>query len=415
MGVLAQRVASYLHLLCEELPGRAVGSAGNRAATAWFAQQIKGFGFAVETPEFECLDWSHNGAELRLAGRTLPMEPSPYSLGCSCRARLAVADTLESLELAEVEGAILLLRGTLVKEQLMPKNFPFYNPSDHRALVGSLESKQPVAILAATGRDPGMAGGVSPFPLIEDGDFTIPCAHMTEAAGVELAACEGETLELTIRAKRTPAIGCNVEAHKGSETGARIVAFAHIDAKPGTPGALDNAAGVSVLLLLAELMQPHIPKVRLELIALNGEDYYSAPGEQLFLRRNADRFDDILLGINIDGAGDAAGDMAFSLYGCPPPIEQAIRKSFLACPGMIEGEPWVQSDHSLFLMHARPALAVTSARFSELWAEIAHTPNDLPERVSPQRLEDLAHVLLEIVLELGAAGVGVRGRVSANG
>jgi len=301
-----------------------------------------------------------------------------------------------------VAGTILLLRGSLAKEQLMPKNFPFYNPDEHREIIGCLERKQPVAILAATGRDPGMAGGVTPFPLIEDGDFTIPCAHMMESVGEELAALAGEEVEIKIRAERTPAIGCNVEAHKGAVQGPRIVVFAHIDAKLGTPGALDNAAGVSTLLLLAELMQHQTPEARLELVALNGEDYYSAPGEQLFLSRNANRFDEILLGINIDGAGDAAGETAFSLYGCAPHLAHTIRTAFLARPGMIEGEAWYQSDHSLFLMHHRPALAVTSARFSELWAEIAHTPQDLPERVNPQRLEDLAHVIQEIVLKSAA-------------
>ena len=406
MGDLARRAASHLRFLCEDLPGRAVGSSGNRAATDWFAEQISALDFIVETPEFDCLDWSHDGAELRVAGRTLPVEPSPYSLGCASRAKLTVAETLEALERAEVAGTILLLRGSLAKEQLMPKNFPFYNPDEHRQIIGCLERKQPLAILAATGRDPGMAGGITPFPLIEDGDFAIPCAHMTESVGEELAALAGEEVDLTIRAKRTPAIGCNVEAHKGSGQGPRIVVFAHIDAKLGTPGALDNAAGVSTLLLLAELLQPRTPGVRLELIALNGEDYYSAPGEQLFLSRNANRFDEILLGINIDGAGDVAGEIAFSLYGCTPHLEQTIRTAFLAYPGMIEGEAWYQSDHSLFLMHDRPALAVTSARFSELWAEIAHTPKDLPERVSPRRLEDLAHVLQQVVLKTSTYGLG---------
>jgi len=69
-------------------------------------------------------------------------------------------------------------------------------------------------------------------------------------------------------------------------------------------------------------------------------------------------------------------------------------------PGMIEGQAWYQSDHSLFLMHERPALAVTSARFSELWAEIAHTEKDTPERVSPEKLEDLALVLRQIVIDV---------------
>ncbi len=400
MSDLSIRAAAHLEFLCRELPGRAVGSPGNRAATDWFARQVAAFGFEVETPEFECIDWEHGGAELRLGSTRLEAVPSPYSLGCEVYGKLRVVDSLEALERTSAEGAILLIRGSLAKEQVMPKNFPFYNPEEHQRIIACLERKRPAAILAATGRDPGMAGGLSPFPLIEDGDFDIPCAHMAEDAGAELAGHAGEAAGLTIRARRSAASGYNVEARKGPTTGARIVVFAHIDAKLGTPGALDNAAGVVTLLLLAESLQSHTPGVGIELVALNGEDYYSAPGEKLYLRRNAERFSEVLLGVNIDGAGDRVGEMAFSLYGCPPPMAVAIRRAFHMRPGMIEGEAWYQSDHSLFLMHARPALAVTSARFSELWAVIAHTEKDVPELVSPEKLEDLARVLREVVIDV---------------
>lgn len=400
MGDLSRRVAAQLQFLCRDLPSRAVGSPGNRAATDWFARQVTSFGFEVETPEFECIEWEHSGADLRLANTHYKVFPSPYTLGCEARGRLCVVDSLEALERAQAEGTILLIHGSLAKEQLMPKGFPFYNPEEHQQIVACLERKRPAAVLAATGRDPGMAGAISPFPLIEDGDFPIPCAHMAEEAGAELAGHAGEAVDLTIQARRSPSFGYNVEARKGPATGARIVVFAHIDAKLGTPGALDNAAGVITLLLLAESLQSLTPSLAIELVALNGEDYYSAPGEQLFLRRNQDRFGEILLGINIDGAGDLAGAMAFSLYGCPPPMAEAIRRAFQMRPGMIEGQAWYQSDHSLFLMHERPALAVTSARFSELWAEIAHTEKDTPEGVSPEKLESLALGLRQIVIDV---------------
>ena len=34
---------------------------------------------------------------------------------------------------------------------------------------------------------------------------------------------------------------------------------------------------------------------------------------------------------------------------------------------MVEGEPWYQSDHAIFIQQQRPALAITSDRFDELW------------------------------------------------
>ena len=49
-----------------------------------------------------------------------------------------------------------------------------------------------MAIIAATGRDPGLAGGVYPFPLIEDGDFDIPSVYMKDVEGDRLADYAGQ-------------------------------------------------------------------------------------------------------------------------------------------------------------------------------------------------------------------------------
>ena len=145
--------------------------------------------------------------------------------------------------------------------------------------------------------------GVYPFPLIEDGDFNIPSVYMTEEEGNRLLFSVGRTVSLSSISTRVPGKGCNVVARKGSPSGQRIVVTAHIDAKKGTPGAMDNASGVVVLLLLAELLGEYTGGRLIELVALNGEDYYAVPGQMLYLAQNKDRFHEILLNINIDGAG----------------------------------------------------------------------------------------------------------------
>lgn len=71
----------------------------------------------------------------------------------------------------------------------------------------------------------------------------------------------------------------------------------------GTPGAIDNGTGVTVLLLLAELLKDTYCRYPIELLVFNGEDYYRAPGQVKYIEQNEGRFEDILLKINIDGAG----------------------------------------------------------------------------------------------------------------
>jgi aminopeptidase YwaD len=397
---LAEKAGAILQTLCLEIPERRVGSPGNRQATEFFAQTVASHGFQTRCPEFECIDWTQDGAHLSVAGEPFEVFPSPYTLGCRIHALLAVVSTVDELEIVDASDRILLVRGDLAKEQLMPKNFDFYNPDHHKRIVHLLETKEPQAIVAATSRNPELAGGMYPFPLIEDGDFDIPSVYMTEEEGNRLAAYAGQEITLEIDAERIPARGCNVIARQGDPAGRKVVACAHIDAKDGTPGALDNGTGVVVLLLLAELLADYAGDLGVEIIALNGEDHYSAAGQKQYIMSNRDSFPEVVLAINLDLAGYHEGKTAYSLYGCPDEIASSIRKSFSLQEDLIEGEPWYQSDHSIFIQHEVPAMAITSDRFMELSTDITHTDRDRPELVDLAKLTGIALALRALLLDL---------------
>lgn len=405
---LVNTAENYLHALCTEIANRCVGSVGNQQATDLFTEKMIQFGFRTVRSEFDCIDWSSGEPSLSVNGESYEAFVSPYSLGCEVKSPLSMATTIDELKKLAGSDRVLLLRGDIAKEQLMPKNFTFYNPEEHQLIIALLESKKPSAIISATSRNPELAGGIYPFPLIEDGDFDIPSVYMTEKIGDKLSQQLGKLVNLRFEAQRVPSTGCNVIARKGSDPNGRIVIFSHIDAKMGTPGALDNASGVVVLLLLAELLQANQPAITIEIVALNGEDYYSAPGEMRYLADNPNQLQDVYLGINLDGAGYVDGDTAYSLYDCPLEIAEKIRDSFPARQGFIEGEQWYQSDHSLFLMHNRPALAITSEKFDYLSTFITHTEKDSPELADPEKLVDAAHALQKLLFTLDQVWVNSR-------
>ncbi len=397
---LASKAERYLHKLCIEIENRCVGSPGNRLATDFFAQQISAFGFKTQTPEFDCIDWSHGAVQLVVDGKPFTATVSPYSLGCEAEAPLTVASTMAELEKSEVSNSILLLHGEIAREQLMPKNFTFYNPETHQQIIALVEKKAPQAIISATSRDPQLAGGIYPFPLFEDGDFDIPSVYLTEQQGKLITQRVGSQVRLKFAASRLASTGCNVIARRGQDPDSRIVVFAHIDAKINTPGALDNATGVIVLLLLAELLVEQSFTRTIEIVALNGEDYYSAPGEMLYLQENANQMANIFLGINLDGAGYLDGKTAYSLYDCPEDVSQLIHNSFPVDKGFMPGEQWYQSDHSLFIMNQRPALAITSEKFAYLSTDITHTAKDQPSLVDLDKLVEIAWALRNLLVAL---------------
>jgi aminopeptidase YwaD len=390
----------HLNALCNTHPHRQVGSVGNHAATAYFAQVARDFNFSVEEAQFNCLGWESGQRHLMVNGEGFNFEISDYSLGCEVKSTLVVVSTLAELEAVDAAGKVLLVKGGLAAEQLMPKNFSFYNPEHHQRIIALFEQKSPAVILGATGHNPELAGAVYPFPLVEDGDFNIPVGHMKDVDGERLAAHAGKTVDLRIDARRYPNQAVQVLARKGPETGRRLVFSAHIDSKAGTPGALDNAAGATVLMLLAELLKDHDGKLQVELVPFNGEDNYSVAGQKLYLARNEGHLSDTYLNVNLDGLGWRESPTAYSFYECPDEMTSNIHRIFGKYAELVEGPAWPQGDHMIFAMSGVPALAITTEKFTELEHDIAHTRKDVPELVDPAKLVVTAHALRDLVTSL---------------
>jgi aminopeptidase YwaD len=178
----------------------------------------------------------------------------------------------------------------------------------------------------------------------------------------------------------------------------RLVVCAHIDSKPGTPGAVDNAAGVAALVLLAERLAQHddLP-VGIELLAVNGEDHFAAPGEVAWLAANEGSLDAIELFVNIDGAGYRRGRTAFSFYNVDAARVERSKQAFADLDDLIEGPPWYQSDHAIFAMQGRPALAMTTEFVDEMLADLFHAETDVPDQVSTARIVSIARALEALV------------------
>ncbi len=389
----------YLELLCNTIYERCVGSEGNRQATRFFEYELSQLGWETETAEFDAFDWEDGGAYLSCDGEDFSVLTGPYSLAFNGRAMLMAASSVDELESIDCSGKILMLYGEIAKEQLMPKNFVFYNPGEHQRIIALLEQRKPAAIISATGRNAALAGGVYPFPLIEDGDFDIPSVYMTEEEGARLLPYAGREVALESRSVRVPGKGYNVIARTGRSGLKRVVVTAHIDSKKGTKGAIDNASGVVVLLLLARRLKDYAGDYMIEIVAFNGEDYYAVPGQMNYLMSNQGKFNEMLLNINIDGAGYKEGLSAFSLFDLPEALHNCANEIFVNYPGITEGAQWPQGDHSIFLQNGVPAIAVSSKWFIDNieLQDVTHTPKDSPEIVDCHKLVEISSALNDFI------------------
>ncbi|MDX9946673.1 MAG: M28 family peptidase [Bacteroidales bacterium] len=397
--ILLKKSQDYLRILCSDIKERCVGTDGNRQATSRFEKELSSNGWKTEMPEFDAIDWVQNGAILKSGDETYDVLVGPYSLGFRGEAELVSASTAGELSEIDARDKILFLHGDIAKEQLMPKNFVFYNPEEHRRIIALLENSGAKAIISATGRNSAVAGGVYPFPLIEDGDFDIPSVYMTDEEGLKFIKQTGRRVSLESFSTRVPGKGYNVIGRRGDETGKRIAVTAHIDAKKGTPGAIDNATGVVVLLLLSDLLRNYDGNKLIEIIAFNGEDYYSVPGQMNYLEANGNSISNILLNINIDGAGYREGPSAFSMFDLPVEILDHTKNVIDHFEGLTEGAQWVQGDHSIFIQYGVPAIAVSSKWLIDNMTDhdVTHTPKDNIGIVDCTKIVEIALALNNLI------------------
>lgn len=401
-SILYKKTINYLNHFCKKIKDRSVGSPGNRKATRFFKDKLSELGWQTDSQKFDAFDWENGGASLETASKKFEVFVSPYSLGCREKAELDAISKIEELENGDFNNKILLLHGEIAKEQLMPKNFIFYNPENHQHIISLLENSGAKALITATDRNAALAGGVYPFPLIEDGDFDIPSVYMTAENGKKLLAHKGKEVSLKSNSKRIAGPSYNVIGIKGENKSQRIVITAHIDAKKGSPGAIDNATGVAVLLILAELLKNYAGNKLIELVAFNGEDYYSVPGQMTYIKANQDNFDSILLNINIDGAAYKIGNTSFSTFELEPLLEKKVDEIIKAYPGIAKGSKWAQGDHSIFLQYGVAAVAISSKWFIDNieTQEITHTKKDNLKIVDADKIIEIAAALNKFIKKI---------------
>ena len=375
---------NHMEMLCNTIGARPTGSEKNKTAADYAFEVFRNCGFQVSKQEFDCIDWHNSGAVLMIDGQNVSAEPAEYSLPCEVEAGLVCLDTVESLQKAELSGKIAVLYGDLCKEPLMPKNFEFYNPDEHKQIIALLEEKAPSAIITVTPNNDH---------IIQDGDFNIPCAVVYGDVLDAFRGRAGQKAKLIIKAKRIPTKAYNVIAAYGS--GRNSVCFsAHIDTKPTTPGALDNASGVSVLLALAESISKKEYPFKIEIVLLNGEDYYSTPGEIAYM---GGLTPDYKMAVNVDGIGLRGSATSVSFYECPEHLENRIMEIAKAAESIERIEPWPMGDHMIFAANGIPTIAMTASNIFNLLGTVIHSPEDDIKNIDFEVLENVVQFLLNCI------------------
>ncbi len=383
----------FLKLLSKERP---VGTNENTNLLEMIETYLRNMGYTIQALPFDCMVWNRGYSAINTNTQCITIEPSPFSEPFNGSGKLLIVQTLEELEAINCAGAILVLAGDLTKEALQPKNYPFYYPDKHRIILSLLENKSPKAILCVTGKN--TLNGQNPFPLFEDGNFLIPSGNIgTEYLNVlnELSS-KDISVHIIINSNKTKAKSRQLVASKKIKNAeGKIIIAAHMDSKYDTPGALDNATGVAVLMQIAASLNSSIFDI--DIVPFNSEEYYGANGELEYLRLLESDSSKVILMINIDSVCHKGSKTAVSLYNFSHSTTKLAETLITNNPQIIKGNEWYASDHVPFLFRNIPCMAITSSDFFDGALEHTHTPKDTLDTVDFELMKPTVQYIINVI------------------
>jgi len=200
---------------------------------------------------------------------------------------------------------------------------------------------------------------------------------------------------IRINALSTPSYSNNVIGKTLGDNKRRIVICSHYDTKANTPGAFDNASGVSVLLELARMTSNKNYNYCIEFIAFSAEEYYGL-GDLEYVRQFGNDFDDILLAINIDGVGPKSGSNNIAMLESSDELIKLVKASMEYKHEIVWTEPWYASNHFTFFTRNVPSIAISSVGLSE----ICHLESDTLDNISLNRLVEVLNLIMKILEEV---------------
>lgn len=188
----------------------------------------------------------------------------------------------------------------------------------------------------------------------------------------------------------------------GPPGGKALLVMAHYDTVPGSPGGVDNAAAVAVVLELARVLAAAPPKTPVMLAFTANEEIELVGAEALAGRRG----DEVAFAIALDligGSGELSLNGASQLIGRAELgwLASAANRAGVVVraplPHRVVSRTWPEferSDHGPFTRHGIPAFHFYHRGQDGEWIDLAyHSARDTAARVQPSSLDEIGRLL----------------------
>lgn len=375
----------HLKYICDKIGSRPLGSDGNHEMASYIQSHFMKCNLQqIDKQNFHCPNWQLRKASIEFRGESSTVLSNRFSKSCDLTAPTISISTMSELEDTDLQGKVAVFYGEIIRLGFIPKAFKIYNPEINQRLVRLCEDKKPSAIITVANTTENI------LPIIRDWDFSIPSVTVNPEIGLTLLDCT-EPIRIRIISTTTDDESCNLFAKKINDRRDRIVLCAHYDTEFNCPGAVDNGVGVATLLALAEKLSTMQLSTDLEFIAFSGEEF-AALGEQKYLDSHPD-FENMLAVINLDGIGQKLGNNTITAMSSSNELETELRRLRDIFPQVSWIEPWYESDHTIFAFQGVPSIPMNSLGIKDIY----HLPKDQIKWVSPEKLDEVMNLVVEII------------------
>ena len=282
----------YCKYLVDTWPNRWTGSPGERESGDWMEDHLARMGYETRQTRFDCPGWEYEGQEFYLEGKPLEAGAQYYSVGCDVTGPLAAVEPDgEGGFRGEARGKIALLKETDTTD-VIERNKILLALESAGAAAAIMESEYPDTYSTKMFRTP---------------ESKLPAAGVSGDLGQVLFAAVGKEARLVIRARQTQSTTSNVFGEKGPADGLVFLICAHHEAAPGSPGAYDNAAGIGVVLEMADRFSKAECGARLRFVGWGGHEF-GALGSKWYAENCTDEAKKVERLLVFDGVGVKESD-----------------------------------------------------------------------------------------------------------
>ncbi|MXY72856.1 MAG: M28 family peptidase [Dehalococcoidia bacterium] len=374
-----ENAMEHVRVLSVAIGARVSGSQEARETVAYIAEALRSYGYAVEVTEFT-YETRFRQATVTVGGETIE----------------GVALNGEATSAKSAEGRAV--DGGLTGNDSFSGAIPVGSRSTSRpqdAMMYMAAARNGAAGLVIVNHEPWRLAG---FPIPARDAIPVVLVAHTEAERFSRAIAEGASISIDIGPARPVAM--NVIARPGEDARCDILAGGHHDTVSASPGAVDNASGVAIILELARAFAADGLDEGLCFVTFGAEES-GLFGSRALARSLAENGElpEVMVNFDVTARGDA-----IEVIGTRALVERTValleREGFPAYASALpEG---YGSDHSSFADVGVPVLF-----FSDGDVSLIHTPADVIDLVEPEALDrigDGAAFMLGILLGEIAGG-----------